>query len=583
MHFQAAKPNTPRETSKPQRNSASPSPLRRSSLCGAVCLGFIIHLSSFILSPAAPPPELTILRQQYDKVIAERVTAPFDASKTALDEKFTAALTNAITTAKQAGKLDDVLAIQDDQKRLADKIPLPDDTETTPAALKTLRAIYREQLKKLEDTRTSNHAALLPAYTAKLTELEATLVKNDRIDEAKELRTYRESLVAGALPAAETPMAKAPATPTAPVGDPTAKKVEIPVIAPEQEREVALEILKLGPADIKAKAADGKEVMITSPETLPEGVIQIIAVLVKGVTEGKSRPGKMLTPLAGLPSLKKLILQHFPLHDDDMDVIAALPALREFHNEFTRSPTFTGKKLHLLGDSSSLTQINLSECPLEKPAYEALGRISTLTVLKLVKAGATDDDLKPLASLTQLADLDLRRNEVTAKGLLHLANLRGIQRFGWSPDPKAEKGGFTEIAKLFPNLSVLSLARSNSARDEHYEGISDLPSLRKVSITADDKPGIMLKAISAAPQIEGLQGYLWDGVQDAELVHLQNAKGITTVSIAVANDITSKGLMHLSKMPKLRKLTLERLKKITDADAAEFKRVRPDVEFKLTR
>lgn len=544
-------------------------------------LAFVILHSAFRIQ-AAPPPELTILRQQYEKIVAERVTAPFDASKAALDTKFTAALTNAITSAKQSGKLDDVLAIQDDQKRLADKIPLSDDTEATPATLKTLRAIYREQLKKLEDTRTANHAALLPAYTAKLIDLEATLVKNDRIEEAKELRTYRESLVAGAVPAAAAPMAAAPATPTAPVDAQTAKKVEIAVIPPEREREVALEILKLGPADIKAKAADGKEVMITSQETLPEGVIQIIAVLVKGITEGKSRPGKMLTPLAGLASLKKLILQHFPLHDDDMDVIAALPALTEFHNEFTRSPTFTGKKLHLLGDSG-LTQINLSECPLEKSAYEALGRIRTLTVLKLGKTGATDDDLKPLASLAQLADLDLRRNEITAKGLLHLANLRDIQRFGWSPDPKAEKGGFTEIAKLFPNLSALGLSRSNGARDGHYEGIISLPALRKVSIVADDKPGIMLKAISAAPQVETLQGYLWDGVQDAELVHLQNAQGITTVSIAVANDITIKGLMHLSKMPKLRKLTLERLKKISDADAAEFKRVRPDVELKLTR
>jgi hypothetical protein len=151
-----------------QRNLFSTSSLRFSNLCGVPLLAFILPLSSFTLSHAAPAPELTVLSQQYDKVVAERVIAPFDASLAELNTKFTAALTNAAAAAKQAGKLDDVLTIQDDQKRLTDKLPIPDDTETTPAALKPLRAIYREQLKKLEDARNANHQALLPSYTAKL-------------------------------------------------------------------------------------------------------------------------------------------------------------------------------------------------------------------------------------------------------------------------------------------------------------------------------------------------------------------------------------------------------------------------------
>ena len=74
-------------------------------------LTFVILNSSAVTLRAAPPPELTVLRQQYDKVITERVTAPFDASLAELNTKFATALANAITAAKQAGKLDDVLAI----------------------------------------------------------------------------------------------------------------------------------------------------------------------------------------------------------------------------------------------------------------------------------------------------------------------------------------------------------------------------------------------------------------------------------------------------------------------------------------
>jgi hypothetical protein len=136
---------TPQEARRPQRKSTLNSSLRFSKLCGATLLGFIIHLSSFILSHAAPPPELTVLRQQYDKAFAERVTAVFDASKAALDAKFTTALDNAIATAKAAGDLPTVLAIQEDKKAIEAKQDLPADTDTTPAALKTLRTIYREQ------------------------------------------------------------------------------------------------------------------------------------------------------------------------------------------------------------------------------------------------------------------------------------------------------------------------------------------------------------------------------------------------------------------------------------------------------
>ena len=126
-----------------------------------------------------------MLRTQYEKVLAERVTAPFEAALGALNTKFTAALDRVADEAKTAGKLDAVLAILEDKKRLASKFPLPEDDDATPDSLKKLRAIYREQLQKLEDQRTANHGAILPAYTAKLQALETTLTKADRIDEAK--------------------------------------------------------------------------------------------------------------------------------------------------------------------------------------------------------------------------------------------------------------------------------------------------------------------------------------------------------------------------------------------------------------
>jgi hypothetical protein len=158
-----------------------------------------LHLISLLffmarIAPAAPAPELTALRQQFEKTYAEQVTAPFVAAKANLDSKFNIALDNGIATAQKAGKLDDVLAIQEDKKFFAEKFTIPDDDEKTPDFLKKLRSIYREQLKNLEGSRTTALVAVLPAYQAKLQELETALTKAGRFDDAKEARSYRERL-----------------------------------------------------------------------------------------------------------------------------------------------------------------------------------------------------------------------------------------------------------------------------------------------------------------------------------------------------------------------------------------------------
>ncbi len=182
------------------------------------CLApFVILHSAFALVSAAPPPELTVLRTQYEKAFAERVTTAHDAAVSTLDAKFTTALDNAATQAKSAGDLQTVLAINADKKLLAENQPLPADDDKTPEALKKLRAIYRDQLGKLTEQRTTNSVALLAPYAARLKELEATLTKADRIAEAEEVLTYREGLKTDAPSATGggSPKVASPAPPSA--------------------------------------------------------------------------------------------------------------------------------------------------------------------------------------------------------------------------------------------------------------------------------------------------------------------------------------------------------------------------------
>lgn len=152
---------------------------------------------------AAPPPELTALQQQYAFLVTERVTSPYDTGIESLNAKFLIALTNAGDEAKKAGKLPEALAIEEDKKLINSKQPLPEkDEETTPPSLRKLHAVYRSESAKLAQQRTAAHAALLPAYTAKLKELESTLTKGDRLTEAKEVMQYREGLGTEMVPTA---------------------------------------------------------------------------------------------------------------------------------------------------------------------------------------------------------------------------------------------------------------------------------------------------------------------------------------------------------------------------------------------
>ena len=143
----------------------------------------------------AAPPELMALQQQFALLVAKKVTGPYDDGIEALNTKFLNALINAGEEAKKTGNLPDALAIEEDKKLIISKQQLPEkDDEKTSTSLKKLHAVYRTESAKFTQQRTAAHEALLPAYTAKLKELEITLTKGGRLAEAREVMQYREEL-----------------------------------------------------------------------------------------------------------------------------------------------------------------------------------------------------------------------------------------------------------------------------------------------------------------------------------------------------------------------------------------------------
>jgi len=182
--------------------------------------------SSSTAPPAKPalPPELAALDAQFLALQKERVTAPFEADLAKLNAGYLGGIGKKIAEEKAAGHLDGILALEAEQKRIqgmgasgpqaGSETPPPSDDDKTPASLKALRAIYREQFTKLATTRAANLKALTDPLDKRLAQMESDFTKADRLADAKTVRGYREVLgssagfqpaagVAGVPPAAE--------------------------------------------------------------------------------------------------------------------------------------------------------------------------------------------------------------------------------------------------------------------------------------------------------------------------------------------------------------------------------------------
>ena len=157
----------------------------------------VLVLITAILVPVmshAEPPELVVLRQQYEKLLADRVTKIYDDGVRQLNDSYVGGVDRSIAEAKAAGDLQLVLALETEKKSISHNEAFPTDDTQAVAPLKKLRPIYRIQLAKLDEQRATAQLALITPYVAKLKQVEATLTKSDRVDDAKTVLGYRESL-----------------------------------------------------------------------------------------------------------------------------------------------------------------------------------------------------------------------------------------------------------------------------------------------------------------------------------------------------------------------------------------------------
>ena len=533
-------------------------------------------------------PELKTLHEQFVKLQAERVTAPFEAEVTKLNTGYLGGLDRKIGEMKQKGDLDAVLALEEEKKavgRLSEAAlagsqtrpttnPLPADDDQTPETLKGLRQIYRDAYAKLEATRAANLKQLTDPLSIRLKQLESSLTQQNRIEHAKTVREYREGL--GKEGSADTPVRNASTGGAAATMNEAGKSARAPLkkFPPGDDRKAAEWVLDMG-GSCQINDRRGTKT-VTKLEELPEGRFDIKYVALDQAKPTKANPGTFdtLAPLANLKALEVIETHFHPISDKDTEVFATLPKLRGLY--IYDSKSFTGERLAELSTLSELVTLRLQRTAITKLGLEQISLLPGVESLDLNSTSVQSEDLPVLQKLKNLKSLQVESTEVPPT---NLPDFKDLQTLGIKFTTSNFIQEATQLASRFKDLTYLILRFNDKlSGDELAAGIKLFPKVSTINLPdpnhlSDD----MFAALAALRQVKKVQSTSATPLTDATLISLSTSASMEEITFDNGTSFTNAGLMALIKLKSLKKVYLKGSAGITEAGWSEFRKVRPEV------
>jgi hypothetical protein len=135
------------------------------------------------------------MQKSYELRLRSEVDGPFDEAVEAAKLEYFGEIARGQKSAQLDGKIEEVIAFQEEEKMLAaGRIARSKPEDTTPESLKRLRATYLETINKLEADRDRRVEPILNPYLRKLDDLAVRLTKEGNIEGAKAvLQAKREA------------------------------------------------------------------------------------------------------------------------------------------------------------------------------------------------------------------------------------------------------------------------------------------------------------------------------------------------------------------------------------------------------
>ncbi|MBK8037449.1 MAG: hypothetical protein IPK22_09985 [Verrucomicrobiaceae bacterium] len=500
---------------------------------------FALHFFACLLAPAASAQStLPALQQSYEKAVADKATAPHLAAVAELNQKYSAAIDRLTTAATQAGDLDTALALREEKSRLLPEGSLPEDSETTPAALKAARATYRQQVAALQAARDAATQPLKDHFTTLLQSLLTQTTQAGKLDEALAIREKIASLSSGP---ANTP-AQVPDSKTSPPA--RSSKLTVAKSTGKTDPEAARQIIAWALAHDSSVTTSlgivGAEEKLTAP---PAGKFSVTEIRM-----GQSADFPW-SALDGLGELQKFIPQS--------DAPLAAEQTRHYHNlgslRFLKMIAITEDGVQAMPVLPNLVELELSfdkqdPLPILHLIQERTASIQILTPFRLPSGEIADAVFSKFSGWPNFKKLQ-GGTWITARRTAHLVALPKFTEMGLMTGAKVDEGCLPQLKSLvsigFNGPQPPAILRDLTALPKlgritlDLEGmtVADIPDFSPcktvTEINLDNTPAPAAEVVGKFSGITGLKIYKLSHteIDPPTIAHLLSFKGLEVLSL----------------------------------------------------
>lgn len=183
-----------------------------------------------------------------------------------------------------------------------------------------------------------------------------------------------------------------------------------------------------------------------------------------------------------------------------------------------------------------------------------LAELSELTKLDLFGTSVSDEGLQHLRELTKIEWLNIGKTQVNGTGLAHLAKLEGLHTFKclWSP-PFTNEG--LSHMPAWPNLKHWEGDLAPPVTDEALVYFQRLPALEKLLIWRSNFTGEGFSHLSDIGSLKNI-GLNSDKLENRHLAALQDISHLQTLHLANVRNLDAVGVQHLADIATLEHLSL---------------------------
>ena len=250
---------------------------------------------------------------------------------------------------------------------------------------------------------------------------------------------------------------------------------------------------------------------------------------------------KGVAHLRGLPNLRELDLSHSRITEKSIKTLLSLPSLEKLDLKKTRIGFGDVERLAISNDNLDLKKLLLARGRAETSAQ------GQLVSLNLRQMKLKDEDLKFLKDYTELQILDLSNNQITNQGLAHVASLVELTKL-------------TLDGNTIDDQGIAQLKRLNKLERLSVDGTEvTLAGLRNLLVTGQGRTPEKSLAVSG---FSTTYNQPWDvnltrsGASDDDMKMVALVEGIYRLKL-VGNQVTNRGLKHLSNHSELETLWIE--------------------------